>query len=346
MVDLPIGAAMPAQKHRYYYSQIGDLKHRLTEVLPRAELKDLHRVDASRHFLVVARHLLLIGLCGYGLWQSHWRWLWLPAAFLQGFNILGFIILLHEQVHKVIFASPHPRLERLLGFLYSMPVGMSATQFATWHLDHHHELGHDEDDPKRKHLSPKKNQRWIKFLYCTPALFFIYSRASMREARTYDPALLRTIQRERLASMAFQALLITALIYSFGVAISLRVYLIPMLFFFPPAFVLNRLGQHYDIDPSDPAKWTTLVNGNRFWHFIFLWSNFHLEHHYYQRVPFYRLRRLNMKLQGFYRQAGLRNRTYLEMLWGWFVRNKTAHTDWDAPVAEPYASHANDEALV
>ena len=29
-----------------------------------------------------------------------------------------------------------------------------------------------------------------------------------------------------------------------------------MFFVFPVAFTLNRLGQHYDIDPADPAKWS------------------------------------------------------------------------------------------
>ena len=62
---------------------------------------------------------------------------------------------------------------------------------------------------------------------------------------------------------------------------------------FPVAFTLNRLGQHYRIDPSDPRKWSTRVDGNPAWHFLFLWSNHHIEHHYYPRVPFYNLRKLD-----------------------------------------------------
>ena len=33
-----------------------------------------------------------------------------------------------------------------------------------------------------------------------------------------------------------------------------RVYAVPVFLVFPVAFVLNRLGQHYDIDPTDPAN--------------------------------------------------------------------------------------------
>ena len=313
-------------KGNFYYKNIGDLKRRLTEAVPREELRDLHRVSAVRHFLTVGRLLFMVGLCGWALWQTQWKWLWAPAAILQGFNVLGFIILLHEQVHKVIFEKSRPRLERLLGLLYGMPANVSGTQFSIWHLDHHNELGHSEDDPKRAHLSPKKNSRWVKLLYCTPALFAIYIKGAGREVKTYPPETQRIIQRERLLNMTFQ-LTLAGTIFAFG----FRVWALPLFFCFPPAFVLNRLGQHYDIDPTDPAKWTSLVNGNRVWHFLFLWSNFHVEHHYYQRVPFYNLPRLNQGLQPFYRRVGLRNRTYAEMLWGWFARNKEAHTDWEIP---------------
>ncbi|HSK76991.1 MAG TPA: fatty acid desaturase [Thermoanaerobaculia bacterium] len=324
------------EKNLYYYKNMGDLKGRLAAALPREELRDLHRVSAVRHFLTVGRLVLMVLLCGWALWQDEYRWLWVPAAIVQGFNVLGFIILLHEQVHKVIFERSRPRLERLLGLLYAMPSNISATQFSVWHLDHHNELGHAEDDPKRAHLSPKKNSRWVKLLYMTPALFLTYLRGAGQEVATYPPEKRRIIKRERLLNLTFHLTLALTLYFAGGGWVLFRVWVLPLFFCFPPVFVLNRLGQHYDIDPTDPAKWTTLVNGNPLWHFLFLWSNFHVEHHYYQRVPFYNLRRLNRDLQPFYQRTGLRNRTYLEMLWGWFVQNKEAHTDWEIPDrAEP-----------
>ena len=63
--------------------------------------------------------------------------------------------------------------------------GISASQFTRWHLDHHDNLGSWEDDPKRHWLSPKRNARWFKLLYCTPALIPIYFRAAASEARSY-----------------------------------------------------------------------------------------------------------------------------------------------------------------
>lgn len=317
-------------KERYYYNHIGDLKHRLSNEIPRHELRDLHKVVAWRHFLVAGRHFALFFACAWALWQTAYPWLWPFAAVLQGFNLLGFLILVHEQVHKAIFAKSRPRLERFLGLLYAAPTGISLSQFTRWHLDHHNELGHEEHDPKRAHLSPKKNSRWTKLLYLTPALFVIYARASRQEAATYPEDLQKTIRGERVLNGVLHLGVMAALVFFGGWWELLRVHTIPVFFLFPPIFVLNRLGQHYDIDVSDPAKWSTRVDGNPIWSTLFLYSNFHAEHHYYQRIPFYNLGKLNKRLRSFYDGIGMRNHTYASMLYGWLVKNKEAHTDWQA----------------
>jgi len=323
-------------KNRHYYARhIGDLKRRLRDSVDHERLKQLHVVRPGRHFLVVARLLTMVALCGWALWQTRWPLLWIPAAIVQGFNILGFIILLHEQVHEAIFRRRRPGWNRLLGLFYAFPSAISATQFRIWHLDHHNELGSDHDDPKRAYLTPKINKRWYKALYCSPMLFLIYARAAAQEVKSYASKDRRAIQFERLGNAVLHVGIIATLFYLGGGWVFLRVYLVPFFFAFPGAFVLNRLGQHYFIDPEDPAKWSTLVNGNPIWHFLFLWSNFHIEHHYYPRVPFYNLRALNDSLQPFFRKQGVENRSYSRIVWDWFVRNRKAHTDWDRADGRP-----------
>jgi len=103
---------------------------------------------------------------------------------------------------------------------------------------------------------------------------------------------------------------------------------VPVFFVFPVAFTLNRLGQHYDINPEDPAGWTTLVRGHPFWDLVFLNSNYHLEHHYFPGVPFYHLPALQAALVPFYDRRGLRWRTYAQLVRGWLVENRAPHTDW------------------
>jgi fatty acid desaturase len=316
-------------KSRHYWKEIASFKQRIASAVPLGELKELHRKRPAVHLLYALRQFGIIGLCSYALFRLENPLLWLPLALLQGFTFFNMTTLLHEVVHNLVFASTQRRADRALGLLYAITSSISASQFTRWHLDHHDNLGSDEDDPKRHWLSPKRNARWFKLLYCTPALIPIYFRAAAREAASYEPALRATIAKERLATVAIQAGVGTSFFLLGGAGPMLRVWLIPYLFVFPIAFTLNRLGQHYNIDPGNPLKWSTLMKPSRLWDFLFLYSNYHLEHHYFPRVPFYNLRRLHMRLRPLYAEVGLKPHTYREIAWQWFVLNKKPHTDWE-----------------
>ena len=167
-------------------------------------------------------------------------------------------------------------------------------------------------------------------MYCSPALFPIYFRAARRESATYPEALQRRIALERKVSIAAHLAVLAAIWTRSARGAALRAYILPVFFIFPIAFTLNRLGQHYDIDPTDPAKWGTLMRGHWFWDFAFLNSNYHLEHHYFAGVPFYRLPALQRALAPFYKRHGMRWQNYSGLLYGWFVENRAPHTNWSA----------------
>jgi fatty acid desaturase len=320
-------------KAHYYAQHAGALKADLGRALSRDELRALHRKSAFRHFIVAVRQFAILALATWGLIYFENPLIWIPLVFVQGFTIFDFTILLHEVLHHNVFEQNRPFATRVLGLLYAIPSGISATQFTRWHLDHHAELGSDEDDPKRHHLSPKVNARWYKLLYCTPALFPIYFRAARRESATYPADLQQTIARERKAAIGAHLLAIAVLWYFFGFYAALRTSIIPVFFIFPIAFTLNRLGQHYDIDPDDPAKWGTLMKGHWFWDFVYLNSNYHLEHHYFPGVPFYRLPALQRALVPFYQSKNMRWMTYGRLVYGWLVENRAPHTDWSRPAS-------------
>ncbi len=316
-------------KGNFYAAASARLRRRLGEELPAAELKKLHRRRPAFHFLIVAWQFLLVAGAGYGLWRLADP---LPVAVLalvMGFTIFNFTVLLHEVVHDSVLRKRNTRLNRALGYLYAFPSGISASQFTRWHLDHHAELGSGTEDPKRFHLSPKINRRWYKLLYFTPVLFWIYFRAAARETSGYPAPIRRRIAVERTLTILFQLGVAAVLWWTGGPGVLLRVYILPIFVVFPIAFVLNRLGQHYDIDPAEPAKWSTLMKPSWFWDYAFLFSNYHLEHHYFPRVPFYRLPALHRLLRPFYAEIGLKPRTYRELLWNYLVRNRAPHTDWE-----------------
>jgi fatty acid desaturase len=328
-------------KQHHYAQHAVALRAELGQALSREQMRQFHRKSPFRHFVVALRQFAILAVATTALIHFSNPLIWVPFALVQGLTIFNFTILLHEVVHHTVFERSRPSAYRILGFLYAVPSGISPSQFTRWHLDHHAELGSDDDDPKRAHLSPKVNKRWYKLLYCTPVLFPIYFRAARRESSTYESALQQTIGWERRVSVAAHLGALGLLWYMFGAYAALRTSIIPVFFVFPIAFTLNRLGQHYDIDPDDPAKWGTLMKGHWFWDFAFLNSNYHLEHHYFPAVPFYRLPALQRALVPFYDRKHMRWQSYGRLVYGWIVENRAPHTDWSRADAPEHVHVAN-----
>ena len=312
----------------FYAEATHELKRELGEAVPREEVKGLHQKRPLLHLSVAAGLVAVLAGSSVAILKLSPWYLWLPFAIVSGFAIFNFTVLLHEVVHRTVFSPGGEKSYRLLALLYAVPSGISASQFTRWHLDHHAGLGSSEEDPKRHYLSPKRNARWLKLLYFTPALFAIYFRAARLEAAAYPAELRKRINLERNLTIAFHLTALALLVLSAGWLVAWKVYLVPYFFVFPVAFALNRLGQHYDIDPVDPAQWSTLVKGSLFWDVAFLWSNYHLEHHYFPSVPFYNLGRLQKVLMPFYERHGMRPRSYGELFWHYIVLNRQPHTKW------------------
>jgi fatty acid desaturase len=316
-------------RSRFYDDHAAGLKRALAEELPREDLKALHRKSPLKHFAVAAWQFALLGAASVLLWRYDNPWVWLPAAAVQGLTVFNFTVMLHEVVHRSVFRGRRERLYALLGMLYALPTGISPSQFTRWHLDHHAGLGSDEEDPKRHRLSPKRNARWLKLLYFTPALFLIYFRAAAKETATYPLPLRRRIALERAAGIAVHIGIVLFLLSAGGPSVLARVYLVPVFLVFPAAFALNRLGQHYAIDPGEVAAWSTRMRRSRFWEAAFLFSHYHLEHHDFPGVPFYRLRKLNRLLAPFLDRRGIPQRSFPQLLYLYLVRNRAPHTDWE-----------------
>ncbi len=312
-----------------WYADTANLRRELKQLLDLDRIRALHRVSLAHHvFVAVRQFLLLVGCALLIVWAPERAYVWVPAAVLLGFVLFSLTILLHEVVHQAVFERRRTPWNAVLGWLYALPTGLSRSQFTRWHLDHHAELGSDKDDPKRHHLTPKIVRRWYKALYLTPYLFPLYFRAAMREARGYEPALRSRLRVERTVTMLLHVGLVAAIVHWGSWALLLRVYVIPLFFVFPIAFTVNRLGQHYDIEPDDPAAWGTIIKTNGIWNFLFLWSSYHMEHHYFPGVPFYNLPALHRELRPVLERHPMRVRTYTGLLFDWLIRNKAPHTSW------------------
>ena len=120
----------------------------LSSAVDAQTLRGLHAVQPWRHFLVLARQLLVLAAAAYVIlrWGEAW-YVWIPASIAIGFVVFDFSVLLHEVVHELVVAKRTSRVHRILGHLYALPSGLSFSQFRRWHLDHHDNLGTDDRDP-------------------------------------------------------------------------------------------------------------------------------------------------------------------------------------------------------
>lgn len=324
---------MSGQHPTTYDTVAAELRIELKRAIGAERLKALHERAPWRHALVAGRQLVLGALAAGAIlaWPER-PWIWAPASIAIGFVVFSFTVLLHEVVHRVVFERPTSPWHRVLGHLYAAPSGLSQSQFTRWHLDHHEWLGTPSRDPKRRELTPKIVKRWYKALYLTPALFPIYFRAARRAAVDYEPALRAAIARERRVAIGLHLAIAALLWWRFGFAMAAKLHLIPVFVVFPVIFTLNRLGQHYDVEPADPARWGTLMRKSPLtWDWLYLWSNYHLEHHYFPGVPFYRLTELRAELDPWFQARGVPERGYAELLWSWLGRNRAPHTNWASP---------------
>jgi len=312
----------------YWAEHAQQLKRELAAELSSEDLRRLHQKRPWLHALIAVANVAALILSGVAIVHFDRWYLWLPFAIVAGFAVFDFTVLLHEVVHRAVLTQSDERVYRILGLLYAIPSGISASQFTRWHLDHHAGLGSYEDDPKRHYLTPKINARWLKFLYFTPALFPIYFRAAGKEGRSYEPEMQKRIARERIGTIVFQLGALAAIALIGGWWIAWKLYVVPVFFVFPVAFALNRLGQHYDIHPEDPAQWATLVKGSWFWDAAYLFSNYHLEHHYFPGVPFYNLPRLQKLLMPFYEKRGMTSHGFGQLVWYYLILNRKPHTNW------------------
>jgi len=212
---------------QYYADHSHELRRALGEELPTEELKRLHQKRPLFHALIAASLFATLAGSTVAIVHLDLWFLWLPFAVVSGFALFNCTVLLHEVVHRTVLGTHSDRISRLIGLLYAVLSGISSSQFTRWHLDHHANLGSYEDDPKRHYLSPKRNERWVKLLYFTPALFPIYFRAAREEARIYEPELQRQIRLERTLTIGFHLTLLAAVIYFAGFYIGWKTYIVP-----------------------------------------------------------------------------------------------------------------------
>lgn len=226
----------------------------------------------------------------------------LAAYITIGLVIHGMVALLHETIHGNTFRKRH--LDYWTGLVTGIPGLLSVTAYRVTHLPHHW-YNRTEKDPNEI-MNLTKNGRLLSIVfYCWIfiGMFFVILATPFTSQQYAQPRERRMIAAEYVGiATLIAALVLLGMQYGFLGAI-LQLWGIPLIF---AAIIGNVRGwaEHMMTLRGHPLTQSRTVTSNRILSFLFLNSNYHLEHHLFPGMPWYNLPKLHALLQSEYSSAG------------------------------------------
>lgn len=309
----------------------------IPDALPREVIRDLSMISPARSTL----HILLgwIYIVG-GIWvcRRFWNpWIYLLTVLFIGARIHGMMMLMHDGSHYRLFGNRTLNdivTELLLGW----PFFVTMQRYRAFHFLHHHHLGQERDGNRVLYLTHTPNGQittdWIFPKTASSFLFFLLKRLIagpllvlyilwINLSETYyvltgQPTQAWLIGRYRKPPSKLYVILQAFFILA-GLAILAywRLWWGFFLFWIVPwswHVVLEQIrisSEHFAIENSHPFYCQTRsIQATWFEKLFYLPNNgtYHLEHHMYPSVPFYRLPKLHALLMD---QPGFRDRAQL-----------------------------------
>ncbi len=274
-------------------------RRQFPQFLTKEDIKYYSRVDNLRFPLAVLTELFTIALV---ILASELYWhpiVYLLAVIVIGSRIHALAVLMHDSCHYR--ASNNRLFNDLLGEFISLPLPSAMEGFRKNHLAHHNELNTGEDPDwvrtrSEEFTFPKSKTQIFMVLAQYGLGLKAYKDLKQLRKEKYLNDVPRSI---KLARAGIVGSIIIASIY-FGFWQELLLYwVIPLLTAFSFFLYIRSVSEHYT-----NLTYENLLKGARtvvapFWQrwlFAPYGINYHIEHHMYPSVPYYRLPELHQYL--------------------------------------------------
>lgn len=288
--------------------------------LPPEELRKLSTLNPWVSILHIG--LEWLGIIG-AIWlcSHYWSiWLYIPTVMWIGARQHALLILMHEGTHYRLFKNK--RLNDFVSEVFlAWPNFITARAYRVSHFAHHRHISTDDDPDWVR----KKNHEWefpkswadlgrillkdVFGLNTHQLIAEVTDLADTPEKESKPP------RGYTLARVAFYLTALAAVIYFQWFLGFLLFWLIPFGTWFKMIIRIRGIAEHYGLD--DAAYGLTRTTILSWFDKLFVAPNninYHLEHHLYPSVPFFRLPRLHKKLMenSAYQQQAHVTQTY----WG------------------------------
>src|SRR5437899_12875458 len=104
----------------YYADHAQQLKRDLASELSAEDLRRLHQKRPLLHALLAFGNFAVLGLAAAAIIKFDRCYLWLPFAFIAGFAIFDFTVMMHYVVHRAVLANFNKRTYHILVLIYAM----------------------------------------------------------------------------------------------------------------------------------------------------------------------------------------------------------------------------------
>ncbi len=301
--------------------------------LERSTLEKLKHPNGGAFTLWVVFHLSVWGLGVLAVLLLHDTPWVVVCSLVLGNQLHAITILQHDCGHGSAYR--HPAANLWVGRLLAWFIFMPFTTFTYLHKRHHAFLGQPDKDPDEWFYAGGVRWLFIREMLFLPR--FVYESLGARL-----PERLRQQVRHELAFNSLSWLvLLSVSIYTDLIGWFVMAFLLPMVLL---ACVINPLSRGYEhfplaemagSDASDAGRFDLRTNTVTITSPLlgFLWANitYHVEHHVYPNVPFYRLPRLH---------SLMRHKHYYQERYPLYRLLKTNHREPDrtaSAVPAPFA---------
>lgn len=296
------------------------MKTAANDLLDAQSVAELSTPNVTRWLLATALEWsIIIAALAIAIRWQHW-WVWVPAAIVIGSRQNAFGILTHEGTHKNVAHSLFWN-DLLSNWLVSYPIGVSAEGFRTAHMTHHARL-EMPDDPSRLgfdtfpddwHFPMTRGRIYRTLLRDVAGLGQAQSSITLMK---YAWSAKRKRQGKSIAGGYRKHVIRIALLHGTVIAVAVATGTLPvyLLLWIVPNFTLNLAlyrvrggAEHCAMAPNDarytreapdPLLTTRTVVASPLMKAFAVPHNvsYHLEHHLYPSVPFFRLQALHERL--------------------------------------------------
>lgn len=299
----------------------------LSVSLPAEQIRDLAQVDIVKAVTAIASEWMAI-IMTITLSQQFWHpLLYAIAAIFIGARQHALAVLQHDAAHYRLF--PHKKWNDAVAEVFlAWPIFLSNQRFREYHFLHHRYIGTAKDGNRTQYgthtATGEQTPAWQFPKHKIAFVFWLLLRVSGIAGAIY---LLRSIHRlltkgsiaYRFLNLSYYAVVLGFIFFIGAGQLFLFYWIIPLCTWFTATNLLRIAGEHSAIDRQDEFYQLTRTTIPSWFDRVFIVPrniSYHLEHHIYPQVPFYRLPQLHdlLMTKESYRQQSHITKSYCKVL--------------------------------